>query len=962
MSEATSVARGCTYCGAPHQEGRPDCARCGALLPRADGTPPIDLEADRATCPGCAAINTTSAEYCTQCGTPMAIITRVLELSHRRERGPLETWRVYGIETRMVARDDQLTTLLNLQRDSAKAPSCVWVGVSGELGIGKSRLLGALRQRLDESFSEAILLYAEERDVAGPFGAVDQLLRERFYIAQQEPQAIAKRKLLEAVAALIGKGEQAERVSHQVGPLMGLTFEDSPHLEGRSPGQIDQRSFDALVTLLRADAARNPLVLVLEDVQRSQEPTLLLLRHLREQLAGCPVMFVLSWQPRELGDNAKLLDDITLDAHIKLAPLSDAEVEALVRDTLRRVKDIPALLIERIVESAHGNPLTVEELLRVLLSEGTIDTRGADGWEVHTRALKKLKLPTTVEAAVRMRLGALSPDEREVLAMAACIGESFWPGLVRCLWRLREEHGGAHVPERFGPRDTSSARTNALLESLERKDMVRRRADTTLPGQVELYFKHQVERKAAYDELESQLRQRYHRLIAQWLERQPLERPEELSEVVARHYDRARCLEHAASRYLSAARTARDRHANRKAIELYTRALSYTGDADIAAKLDAFHELGSLYTLLGEHDQALAYFREMLRYAWLLDAPNKAGVAYDKIGRAYRSLGDLDDALTSLERALELFQGMDDGPGISSVLDNIGKVHWIRGRHEDALRYYDAALALRREDQDKRSIALSLNHMGSLRLQRGELREAMRDFREALELRREVGDRQGVAESFNNLGILCMERDELPQARALFEESLALVRELGYRALEGIVLNNLGEVHMLMGELDASQPLLERAMELAEESGERRLLFDLLRNMGKLRLKRGERAEAIARMSEALEVAQALDARALMGIGSQHLADLHAHFLFDPAHSEESAREADRLYKSALTLLRDSRSEPELGRCLSSYGNFLLERGQLVQGKQQLELASDIFKRLEMRKFLKATDQLLGEL
>ncbi len=948
------MSASCPYCGFDNEEDTAACTRCGAVVDaaEADEDDLAALGVDEVPCPSCGSINTSSAEYCTSCGTPMAVITRVIELSSANQRGPLETWRVFGVETQMVARDADLARLDALHHACVASSSPSFVAVTSGTGLGKSRLFAELRRELDATFSSAVVAQAECRVITtAPFAVIGRLLRERFYISEDDPHAIASRKFGEAIRSILRDDESARRVARLVGHMIGLGSgdDDAPIPEDHN------RSFEALAELLRADAARDPMILIIEDIQYASAQTIRLITYLRRALSESPVLILLSWNPDEVIDGSEL-SSLETDESIVLHNLTDEQVDAFVRQTLYKAREVPKILVDKIVESAHGNPLAVEEMLRLLISEGTIDTRQSE-WLVHASRVKKVKLPQTVEAAVRARLHALNSEERGLLEMAACVGDAFWPNLLVSLGRLASERD-----RKAGDGLDDATRVAAILESLERKDMVRRREGSTINGERELFFKHRIERKALYAGLDSGARQRYHRLAAQWLARASERDELDLDEAIAEHFDSARCLDHAARWYLRAARLARKRYANRKSITLFTKGLSYLSDADMDIKIAAFHDLGSVYDALGEFDQALAYYRELLRYAWLLDDGAKSGVAHNKIGRALRSLGEFDDALDSLERSLVLFQTAQDLKGVASTLDDIGKIHWIRSDYTEALPRYLAALQLRREVGDKRSIALSLNHIGSLHLQRGEFRDAMIYFREALELRREVDDRQGVAESFNNLGILCLERGDHGQATTLFEEALEIIVEIGYRAMEGFALNNLGEAHLVMGSVDRATELLERALEIAEESGEPRLVFDILRNLGQTSLKRGDRDDAIEQIEEALDIAEELDSGALLGAGHQSMADVHAHFVFDAEFSEESIELAEVHYQIAAKTLSQVGNAAQLGKCLTAFGHFLLEQGDFVRGRQQLELAQEIFDRLQMRKLWEANDSLMQTL
>ena len=152
------MQRACMHCGHVTAPPATDCERCGARLPQVDAALlgalmgprklPSDgsIEAaelalrDEVPCPSCKTRNTTSAEYCTACGTPMAIITRVVALSMDNERGPLETWRVYGIETSLWGRDEELEQLSALEQRAVREQRTICAALTGATGTGTSRL------------------------------------------------------------------------------------------------------------------------------------------------------------------------------------------------------------------------------------------------------------------------------------------------------------------------------------------------------------------------------------------------------------------------------------------------------------------------------------------------------------------------------------------------------------------------------------------------------------------------------------------------------------------------------------------------------------------------------------------------------------------------------------------------------------------------------------------------------
>ncbi|MFB6263697.1 MAG: tetratricopeptide repeat protein, partial [Bradymonadaceae bacterium] len=950
----------CVYCGYYNDEPTAVCGRCGADLPDptceqcgvevewgealCEQCEQLSESADKTACPSCGSLNNVSAEYCTSCGTPMAVITKVTKLARANDREPLETWRVYGIETEMVGRDEEIAALHDALQAVVDGGASRSVAITGRTGLGKSRLLAEFEQQVEEKFGETVFTEASPRtDTSGPFDLFKRLLKNRFYIPENEAPATARRKFQEAVTSVVDDEVRGERIAHVIGESIDLHYEDSPHTSAGDDGDrsnVDRKTLDALVELLRADAQNNPAIVAFEDLQYADSRTARFIEYLTDELSDSPILFLLTWNPEELFFE-ETLEEIDFDRRLELRGLSDEEVRQFVRQTLRRAKNVPEGFVDRIVDAAHGNPLSVEEMLRILISEGIVDTRERE-WVIHRDELEDFELPKTVEETVKARLDALTEDERTILEMAAAVGDVFWVELVRCLFHLYADHD--EEIRDYWESDELESRVDELLESLERKDMVRRQDESTLPDHDQCRFKHHIERETLDGELASQTKQRYHRLIAQWLEREAGDSIERMADKIAEHYDHAHCLEQAAEKYIEAAGYAASRYANDRAVDLYTKGLGYLSDASMETKVDAFHDLGSVYERRGEHDQALAYFREMLRYAFLMRDFAKGGAAMNKIGRAYRELGEYDEALEFFERALDLFWRETDLRGVASTLDDAGQIHWIRGEYDEALKYYSAGLELRRETADERSIAVSLSNLGSLKLRRGQLGDAMAYYREALDLRRSVDDRQGVADSYNTLGALCMERGEVDDAITLFEEALSLARDIGSRVLEGRVLNNLGEAHLEQERLDEAEDRLQHARDVARSTGNKRVLFDVERNLGEVALERSEPASAAERVQDALELADELDSDTLEGMAKWSLADIHAAWTDG---EDGRADRAEALYDEAVDLLEAVGSRAKLGRCLSAYGDFLVDRGDAVRGKQHLEQARELFKELE---------------
>jgi len=963
----------CAFCG--HTTDEDDvltCSRCGSDLSEPhhhadDLTDIAELVEDEVTqpagevlqCPSCAQNNPTSNDYCENCGSPLGVVTRVYKIDPNDDGNDVD-WMVFGIETKTMGRESELLRLEHTFRAVVdEVRSCVCI-LTGSSGLGKSRLVREFNSDLDSKFPSSLMVIGKCRETDHlPYAPIARLVRKRFYIPELEVPRLCRQRLLDAVTSIMGTSNAPE-VAHLVAYLIGLPFPESPfysdlEVDESVAHRVEERAGQALARLLEADSQHNPLILVIEEAQFATEETVALIRKIATQLRNSPIMFLLLSTPEFVEQRPEVLEGGFVTESIELTPLSDEDIRGLLSNILQRLDHIPDKLHDLVCQRALGNPLIVEEIVKILIGEGVIDTR-PQPWQLHLAKLDAVELPAEFEGMVKARIDTLSPEERDCLEMASVIGNAFWLGAVLALSRENNK-----LEDDEWQVDDRAARLTDLLEVLRRKDMIRPHADSLFKGEAEFVFKHGVERDLIFGAIKEERRKALHIRCAQWYELHgPLDR---FAEVMARHWEQGGNLSQAAYRYVQSANFARTRYFNRKAISGYEKAVKYLPRQDLLTRIEAHHNLGSTYELVGKIEEALEQYETLLKISWQVNAKAKGGMALNKIGRGHRALGQLNDALATFRRALTLFQQANDLRGIASTLDDIGKVYFIRGEYDDSFKHYRAALELRRQLKDSRSIALSLHHIGSLKLGLGSFKEALSYYRESLEMRKQSGDRQGVADTLNNLGIVCLEKGELQQALRLWEEALSIAQEIGYRILEGILLNNIGETALSMGALKTAEASLKDAAEISQECADLRLLCDVQRNLGTLHLRNARYDEAVGALMASLHIARDMESKLLEGLALKSLGELYAQTLFDETRKEEDVeKKADDSFLKAIELLTEVGNEGELGRCHSSYGNFLLEQGGIIQGKKQLELAKEIFARLEMKRVLKKTEQTIGEL
>jgi tetratricopeptide (TPR) repeat protein len=852
-----------------------------------------------------------------------------------------------AVRSALVGRDAALATLREVVGRAIDFQAPQLVTIVGNQGTGKTRLINELIEELRGGKGRRARVYtgAAERDAMGKhtrYAAIASLLRTRFELTPV-PDDTSKLRFQHEIRSVMGSDQVGEML-HFLGAFVGLEFPPTPFLRAvtESIKQHNELARTALRRFVELDAQQGALVLVLDDLQWADDDTLAIVLDLATNIAGSPVVLLAAARPEMLVRAGGWGETAVDHTRIGLRNLEGDDAETMFRNLLSRCKDVPEDTVQNAVEMTGGNPAFLEQLVRLFMDNGTLDASGPV-WRLDPDKAAETELPISIEEAIEARIAALETEERDLLEKAAVFGNVFWVSAVIALQRLErppEKHAPEPLDIEWGNGEDVRRRVSDLISILADRDYLLplEADDSSIPGDVEVVFKHNLERELIVRSTEARKLERYYLAAAQWLEAKLHSLRDEQLEFLATLYERGGDKRRAARCYLQGGDRARSRYSPDEARNLYEKGLAMLGEADAPARMDALHNLGDVLEQAGKSEESMTCFREMLQLAWRYDNMNKAGAAYSRIARGGRRVGKYDEAMNYLRRAHELFERSRDDRGIASTLDDMGRVNWLRGAFSQALEFHRQALTIRRALGDRRSIALSLANIGRVHHDSGNFKAAIAQFREALDLRRDIGDLVGIVQSLCDLGGVHAEDNNHDQALELLGEARALAQEIGDKLALADVLSRTGEVKGAMGRGGEAVKDLSDAKALATLLGDRVALAVTHQRLAVVQLQLGNLEAADVEAHAAVTVSQNVGLRVHIGCGYRVKAEVAA--------ALGNAQQAEDDFKRAIEILAAVKHEVELARAYVGLAAIKERAGNAPEAQKLRARATEIFRRL----------------
>ncbi|MFC1850739.1 tetratricopeptide repeat protein [candidate division CSSED10-310 bacterium] len=730
------------------------------------------------------------------------------------------------------------------------------IGMQGEAGIGKSRLIYEFLNHINR-FRYVMHLFVP-RITQAPYCLFSAMIKEHFSITSQDSNDEMRMKLEDGLKNLeIVCQDMISFDAHlpYLALILGIKdFTEQIDLKDRQLQlaiQLAIRTFiEALAYTLRQ--SRYPLMVIIEDLQWLDGASSVTLDYLMrtfniDQKEGQHllrnVFFLFSYRlDYTMSDSIRTTSDFF---EMKISPLTSPDTRELIHsfpeysENLRGMENI-------LVQKSSGNPLYIEEWINLISSSKMkeIDSQ--------------ISIPETIHKLVLSRIDKLDYSLKIFLQKAAVIGNNVDTLIIGAVERKLQ----------------SSDNFNNNMEELVQKGFfIKHRIDDI----TQYSFKHDIIREVAYNTLLISNRELIHHIVAQAIEEHYSDFLDQHAYELADHYYQARIIDKSIHYLETAAIRAMENFENERALRWFDNLLQLLAEKDENRRKATRIKLekGKTLQLIGKWVDACSISMEALSEANVIDDKKLKGMAQLALGIINLNQGNFESAYHHFRDSIPLFESLNEVSLSSDAIRNLGHVAFRRGDYNQALACYEEKLKISRRLEDKRGILVVLSNIGNVHYVKGDHEAALDCFNKSIELGKEIKDKFLSSANYANMGNIYREQQDYDKAIDCYENYLKICQEIGNLHGISVAYGGLGNVYLELGDFSKAEIFFHDYQIFSEKLGNRLGLSIAIGNLGVIYLEKGDQQKALEYFYQRLQLCEQLGDKAGVAVTLGNLADAY---------------------------------------------------------------------------------------
>ncbi|MCK4666289.1 tetratricopeptide repeat protein [Candidatus Dependentiae bacterium] len=713
----------------------------------------------------------------------------------------------------MFGRKEKLKRLLKFISPIYKFKFGGIVYIDGPAGIGKSRLVHELQQRID--LNKTSWFYFQTNEILKEsFNPIIYFLKNYFNQLEENLEEENKKNFEKKLKGLLKKvndpaiKNELIRTKVFLGALINLFWPGSLYDQVGSQMKLEN-TFFALKTLIKAESLVNPVIIEIEDGHWLDPMTIRFLKTLTMNVKKFPFIIISACRFNDDGTSFRIpLEEVPMNS-IKLEKLDKELTKEIIIEKLGN--EVTTKLSNLVFKKSEGNPFYVEQIL-MYLKESNFLTFFNEKYDIKK---EKFEIPGKISTIIISRLDKLSHDLKDLVKTASVLGREF-----------------------------SISVLSGMLRWQVIKKEVKRIEDENIwsaISEINYIFKHALIRETIYEmQLKKRLR-KLHKLAGDIIERFYKDDLVPHYGELAYHFDNAEVKRKAKSYLLLAGSLAKEAYKNEEVLQLFDTAEKYLTNRE---KVFYNHQKAEIYYHIGDWKKTETILKGNLLRAKRLKYKRLELKIKNFLGALYNTKGDYVKSSKILLKLYKDTSKLKSKELFSSVLNNLGNLYVNKGEIIKAIDYYKKAIRISKRLKSIKNIPGFYSNLGDSYRFIGKPKKAEKYFEKGLKIAEKTNDKFVKDIILGNLAILYFQRGDLELSSETFQKQLQVAIELGDKFGEALAYGNIATIHWGEGEFEKSQDLLLRKMEIVKELGNKRSLNIIYGNLGSLYLSSGDLTNA----------------------------------------------------------------------------------------------------------------------